>query len=62
MGGSATFDNLLTRLREHCQCVIVEGVETHQQLTQLSDLGVDAMQGYLFSSFPLIEVEKLSLE
>ncbi|MFA3760956.1 EAL domain-containing protein [Yersinia sp. 2544 StPb PI] len=61
-GGSATFDNLLTRLREHCQCVIVEGVETHQQLTQLSDLGVDAMQGYLFSSFPLIEVEKLSLE
>ncbi|CNH08455.1 EAL domain-containing protein [Yersinia pekkanenii] len=61
-GGSSTFDNLVTRLRDHCQCVIVEGVETQQQFIQLTEMGVDAMQGYLFSSLPLSEVNKLPLE
>ncbi|EKN3726560.1 TPA: EAL domain-containing protein [Yersinia enterocolitica] len=60
--GSVTFDNLVTRLREHCQNVVVEGVETHLQYCQLADMGVDAMQGYLFSSCPLEEVSHLPLQ
>ncbi|MCU6163156.1 EAL domain-containing protein, partial [Enterobacter bugandensis] len=56
------FDNLVTRLREHCQNVVVEGVETHLQYCQLADIGVDAMQGYLFSSCPLEEVSHLPLQ
>ncbi|CNC74561.1 cyclic diguanylate phosphodiesterase domain-containing protein [Yersinia frederiksenii] len=60
-GGSATFDNLLMRLRDHCQNVVVEGVETHQQFSQLANMGVDAMQGYLFSSVVLDELNHLPL-
>ncbi|WP_145520345.1 EAL domain-containing protein [Yersinia mollaretii] len=60
--GSVTFENLVTRLRDHCQCVIIEGVETRQQFTQLADIGVDAMQGYLFNSLPLNDVHLLPLE
>ncbi|CNK91342.1 MULTISPECIES: EAL domain-containing protein [Yersinia] len=60
-GGSVTFDNLVTRLRDHCQNVVVEGVETHQQFIQLTDMGVDAMQGYLFSASPLNELHNLTL-
>lgn len=61
-GGEATFDNLVLSLRSHCQHVIIEGVETHQQFSQLADMGVDAMQGYLFSSCPLDAVSYLSLQ
>lgn len=60
--GSVTFNNLVMRLRDHCQNVVVEGVETHQQFSQLADMGVDAMQGYLFSAFPLDEVSQLTLQ
>lgn len=61
-GGSATFTNLVSRLREHCQSVVIEGVETHLQYCQLADMGVDAMQGYLFSSCPLEAVSSLPLQ
>ncbi|MEQ9723327.1 EAL domain-containing protein [Yersinia alsatica] len=59
--GSVTFDNLVIRLRDHCQNVVVEGVETHQQFNQLANMGVDAMQGYLFSSVVLDELNHLPL-
>ncbi|CNH36780.1 cyclic diguanylate phosphodiesterase domain-containing protein [Yersinia aldovae] len=61
-GGSATFNNLIAHLRDHCQNVIVEGVETHQQFLQLADSGIDAMQGYLFSSLRLNKVNKFPLQ
>ncbi|CRY53768.1 cyclic diguanylate phosphodiesterase domain-containing protein [Yersinia intermedia] len=55
---SVTFDNLVMRLRDHCQCIIVEGVETRQQFIQLSNIGVDAMQGYLFNALPLNDAKR----
>ncbi|OVZ95206.1 diguanylate phosphodiesterase [Yersinia kristensenii] len=61
-GGSATFDNLVMRLRDYCQHVVIEGVETHLQFSRLADSGIDAMQGYLFSSCALAAVSQLPLQ
>lgn len=61
-GGSVTFHNLITRLRDYCPHVVIEGVETHLQFSQLADIGVDAMQGYLFNSCALEAVSQLPLQ
>lgn len=54
-----TFNVLMKNIMKYCPYVIVEGVEQRQELPILRDVGVTAVQGYLYRSVPFNKVHTL---
>ncbi|WP_104921590.1 EAL domain-containing protein [Rahnella sikkimica] len=58
-GNSVMWASILDNISQHCASIIVEGVETGTQLRSLKYSGVSCVQGFLFPSVPLDDIEIL---
>lgn len=49
---------IVRNISEHCEQIIIEGVENHNQLSKIGE-GITGVQGYLYKSVPFTKVETL---
>lgn len=56
---SVMWTTLISQVSAYCDYIIVEGVESENQFKELMNSGVLGVQGFLFPSVPLSEVESL---
>lgn len=49
---------IIRNISEHCEQIIIEGVENHNQLSKIGE-GITGVQGYIYKSVPFSKVETL---
>lgn len=58
-GSSCKWGEIIDNIKKHCSIIIIEGVETGVQFTEVKNSGIYGVQGFLFPAIELNKIEGL---